>query len=265
MMIISCNRYQGPSRAQLNHMLARVSAKINVIDNIIDFYNQSHSDSHSFSNFKQAFKKQSNVSANVQEYLNAQLDCMYQSMINNQFKCPNYDQKARDLLTKLSDAATAMADREDYILNPNTKSNYLLNLKNQKDNLIEQQTRLLDIVGKLNPSIGGILDADQLAIANLSDTYKDDNWLQFSFDSRSDFQKAQSSSSHEFTSAGGGVHILFFHIGGSYTHSKDTSHFDQKLASSQMKAKGKLLRVNIKRPWFKPEIFEDPTLNYVCC
>ena len=246
-------------------MLGRVSAKINVIDNIIEFYSQTNFKENSYTEFMQAFEKQSNVSASVQKYLNAQLHCMYQSMVNNNSTCPNYDSAAEVLLTNLSDAATAMADRNDYMLNPSTKTGYLRYLNNQKEKVIEQQTRLLDIVENMNPLVGGILDADQLAIANITDTYKDDNWLQFSFDSKSHFQKTQSSSSHEFTTAAGGIHILFFHIGASYTHSKDTSHFRQKLANSHMKAKGKLLRVNIKRPWFKPEVFEDPSLNYVCC
>ena len=125
--------------------------------------------------------------------------------------------------------------------------------------------RLYTMLGEMDPLTGGILDADQLAIANLSDTYKNDNWLQFSFDSNSMDERTEESSSYQLTTVSGGVHFLFFHISGSHTHSKQTSHFEQQLAQSKMKAKGKLLRVNIKRPWFKPEIFEDPTLNFVSC
>lgn len=192
---------------------------------------------------------------------------MYKSMSspNESQKCDDYDHKSEELLQSLSDEATAMANRDDYLLNPRNKDDYLKYLNSQKDELIGQRERLYAMLGEMDPLMGGILDADQLAIANMSDTYKDDNWLQFSFDSDSMDERTEESSSYQLTTVSGGVHFLFFHIGGSYTHSKQTSHFQQQLATSKMKAKGKLLRVNIKRPWFKPEIFEDPTLNFVSC
>ena len=57
--------------------------------------------------------------------------------------------------------------------------------------------------------------------------------------------------------------FFFFSAGGSYSYNKNTHDYSQKLASASLKAKGELLRVNIKRPWFKPEIFDIPDLTYV--
>ena len=167
------------------------------------------------------------------------------------------------MLQILSEEAFAKADRDEFLWNTGNKDSYIQYLKGQKDKLIVQQDKLYSMLGEMDPLMGGILDADQLAIANLTDTYKDDNWLEFSFDSTSDYAHTDQSSSYESISSSGGLHLFFFHIGGSYTHTKQTSHFDQQLASSQMKARGKLLRVNIKRPWFRPEVFEDPQLNFV--
>lgn len=35
------------------------------------------------------------------------------------------------------------------------------------------------------------------------------------------------------------------------------------MMNSHLRVKGELLRVNIKRPWFKPELFEMPGITFV--
>ena len=247
-------------------MLGKVNAKMNVIDQMIDFYQADNSIlngyydqlNSTFANF------QGGIQGKVHDYLQAQLKCMHDSMASSEAqKCHDYDTATEALLQTLSEEAFAKADRDEYLWNTRNKDSYIQYLKGQRDELTVQHDKLYAMLGEMDPFMGGILDADQLAIANLSDTYRDENWLEFSFDSTEDYANTDQSSSYESISASGGIHILFFHIGGSYTHTKQTSHFDQQLASSQMKAKGKLLRVNIKRPWFKTEIFEDPQLNFV--
>ena len=249
-------------------MLGKVNAKINVIDQIIDFYEADNSVLDQFYNGLNATfaAKQVDVKGKVPTYLQAQLKCMHDSMASSEpQKCSDYETATEELLQTLSEEAFAKADRDEFLWNTRNKDSYIQYLKGQRDKLIVQHDKLYAMLGEMDPFMGGILDADPLAIANLSDTYKDDNWLEFSFDSTEDYGRTDQSSSYESISASGGIHILFFHIGGSYTHTKQTSHFDQQLASSQMKAKGKLLQVNIKRPWFKAEVFEDPQLNFVCC
>lgn len=239
---------------------------MNVIDQMIDFYQKENSNLDAYyDQLNLTFaNKQGDIQNNVRGYLQAQLKCMHDSMTSSiAQKCTEYESATTQLLETLSEEAYAKADRDEYLWNTRNKDGYVQYLKGQKNELIVQHDRLYAMLGEMDPFMGGILDADQLAIANLSDTYKDDNWLEFSFDSTEDYANTDQSSSYESISASGGVHILFFHIGGSYTHTKQTTHFDQQLASSQMKAKGKMLRVNIKRPWFKPEIFEDPQLNFV--
>ena len=248
-------------------MLGKVNAKMNVIDQMIDFYQTDNSSLNTYNDqLNSTFaSKQGEIQSKVNDHLQKQLKCMYDSMAksDNATKCIEYEDATRALLQTLSDEAFAKADRDEYLWNIRNRDSYIQYLKGQRDELIVQHDKLYTMLGEMDPFMGGILDADQLAIANLSDTYKDDNWLEFSFDSTEDYGNTDQSSSSESISASGGVHILFFHIGASYTHNKETSHFDQQLASSQIKAKGKLLRVNIKRPWFKPEVFEDPQLSFV--
>ena len=248
-------------------MLGKVNAKMNVIDQIIDFYQTENGNLNTYNDqLNSTFaSKQGEIQSKVNDHLQKQLKCMYDSMANSDSatKCTEYEDATRALLQTLSDEAFAKADRDEYLWNIRNRDSYIQYLKGQRDELIVQHDKIYAMLGEMDPFMGGILDADQLAIANLSDTYKDDNWLEFSFDSTEDYGNTDQSSSSESISASGRVHILFFHIGASYTHNKETSHFDQQLASSQMKAKGKLLRVNIKRPWFKPEVFEDPQLSFV--
>ena len=252
-------------------MLAKVNAKINAIGRIIQFYTEHPAQKFQayLDQLKSTFtEKQNAASTKVSDYLNAQLECMYTSMTStstSDLRCSNYENASTELLQSLEEEAVAMANRDDYLLNARTVEDYLKYLNNQKDELNRQHQQLYALLGEMDPLMGGILDADQLAVANLSDAYKDNNWLEFSFDQSSSYVRTQESSSHESISASGGVHFLFFHIGGSYTHTTDKSHFEQHLANSNLKAKGKLLRVRVKRPWFKPEIFEDPTLSFVSC
>ena len=275
MHIFICSgcRLQRPSRAQINQMLSKLNAKLNAIDQIIQFYGQpaqSHVQTLQgyLQNLKTEFtQKQTAVNSKMSTYLTAQLECMYDRMTTSDWRtvCNHYENVSTELLQSLEDEAIAMANRDDFLLNTRNAEDYIKYLNNQKDELNRQHQQLYALLGEMDPVTGGILDADQLAIANLSDAYKDNNWLEFSFDQASSYERTQASSYHESISASGGTHFLFFHIGASYTHTKDTSHFEQHLANSNMKAKGKLLRVNVKRPWFKPEIFEDPTLYFVSC
>ena len=218
---------QRPSRAQLNQILGRVNAKINVIDQISEFYTSASTDP-SYSYLNHTFAKiQQQLPAKVQKYLTAQLKCMNYSMSHpndsaSHSICDDYEHNSEELLQSLSDEAVAMADRDDYMLNPRNKDDYVKYLNSQKAELIGQRERLYTMLGEMDPLTGGILDADQLAIANLSDTYKDDNWLQFSFDYDSMDEQTEESSSYELTTVSGGVNFLFFHIGGSHTHSKQT-------------------------------------------
>ena len=253
---------QWPSRAQLNQMLGKVDAKINVIDQMIDFNNSNFK--LKLRSYQQKFNsifetKRTEIQNKVGAYLQAQLECMANTDVQ---KCDHfYHNATKALLNASSEEAYAKADRDEFLENAVNSDSYIKYLKGQRDKLSVQQSKLHAMLGETDPFMDGILEADQLAIANLSDTYKDDNWLQFSFDSAEGYENTYHSSFSESNSAAGGIH--FFHIGGSYTHSKQTSqlNFNQQLASSQMKAKGKLLRVNIKRPWFKPEVFEDPQLE----
>ena len=261
-------RLQRPSRAQLSQILGKVNAKINIIDEIVKFYEANNTNLEGYNGqLKDKFaQRQGNAQEKVKAYLTAQLKCMHASMVNSDsvnIDCQTYENASQELLQVSSEEASAKADQDVFLWNTRNRESYIQYLKGQKYELSIQHERLYNLLGEMDPLSGGILDADQLAVANLSDTYKGDNWLQFSFDSSSLNENTEASSSYGSISASEKIHFLFFHIGGSYTHTKQTSHFQQQLASSNMKAKGKLLRVNIKRPWFKPEVFEDPTLNYV--
>ncbi len=205
-------------------MLGKVNAKMNVIDQMIDFYEADNSNLKTYyDQLNSTFaNKQGVIQSKVNDYLQAQLKCMHDNMESADGAAPNcadYNTAAGQLLQTLSEEAYAKADRDEFLWNAVNRDSYIQYLRGQKDELVVQHNKLYAMLGEMDPFMDGILEADQLAIANLSDTYKDDNWLQFSFDSTEDYGNTDQSSSSESISASGGIHILFFHIGGSYSYS----------------------------------------------
>lgn len=93
----------------------------------------------------------------------------------------------------------------------------------------------------------------------------DSKWLSFSFNSehekRSSTKKASRSSSSLSVgfSAGGGL----WSVKGSYSRStsRSESSFEASMNSANVLVSGQLLRVTIKRPWFRPSIFKNPQFH----
>ena len=256
-------RAQHLSQDQLWLMYGKLQGKINGIDAMTTAL-QANNDSISQSvETLKTYKRNldGDVNRNVSEFMRTQINCL--GHLNTQQTCSNYDEQRESAIIAIMEEAEALSTYQygNYFSDPQMFTKYLTQ---EKGRLQNQLGKIEAQLGISSPFLGGILDANQLAVANLSDSNRDNQWLQFDYDHRSFFRDENREKTSQSIQASFSVHFLFFHLGGgSYSYNKNTDDFAQKLASSNMRVKGELLRVNIKRPWFKPDLFDVPDFTFV--
>ena len=253
-------RPQTFSRDQLLQVLGKVKSKLNVITSMIDVINGLDATSPIGMAAQKLNIALNNSRSNAKKLLNQHLDKKYQCMANSS-TCSGFHDSEESTIEALVNETKIFALRGANVYT--SKSEYLEHLQSEKTQL-EREERNIDATLRVtSPYLGEILNADELLIANLTAASRADNWLEFSYDSSShseqtDEEQTQNSVARHF---GGG--FLFFSFQSSYSTSKSTQDLNHHVAQSQIKVKGKLLRVHIKRPWFKPSVFLNPDLSFV--
>lgn len=194
------------------------------------------------------------------DYMNNQIECL--KYLGTEGTCPDYDTKRKLAVEALLKEAEAFSTYQfaTYFKNP---ADYISHLENERALLSTQSRKIEGYLRGSSPYLGGLLDSSPLAVSNLTDAYRDNEWLQFDYDFESYFNNQDRETTTESIKAHASIHVLFFRVGGDYSYNKNTDDYNEKLASAKLRVKGELLRVNIKRPWFKPEVFEIPDLTYV--
>ena len=257
-------REQRPSRDQLQIMLGKLQSRLDAIEATIDYVNHIPSSVSSYihaliANFNTTKSK---TKADVQSYIDSMYKCMTDKT-GIEDDCKRFGGGTDSTIKSLLSEANAFARSAifSYLSQPN--GGYTDSLRSEANRLKGEMSRIYSLLGEASPYLGGLTDASPLAIANLTDEYKDDQWLQFEYNSASSSSRQDDSYEYSSSSTSGGFHFFFFGGGGSsYSQSEERTH-EYALATANLTVKGELLRVNIKRPWFKPEIFDDPGLTYV--
>ena len=207
---------------------------------------------------------QTAAKSKLQEFLDKMYECMIDKT-GNGTHCQEYEKDKLDTINSLVAEADSYVSAESIGVLTKTDGMYVQSLKQEADHLRDESSKIYSLLGETSPYLGGIIDSSPLAIANLTDEYKDDEWLQFEFNSAESYHRSDDDKESVSIASNFGGHFLFFGGSSSYSSQTDTHAHEEKLALSNLKAKGELLRVNIKRPWFKPEVFDDPGLTYVSC
>ena len=163
---------------------------------------------------------------------------------------------------------TSQYQSATFILNSNQKFNSFLSARvsSLKQELVELNSEL----ERTEPYLGPIADSrdfqDLHKVLNATDQNLDDEWLQFEYDSDS----SHASTSQETSSVNVAVGLSVStetpggpSAGGSVNVGVSHTDLKQSIKSTSVHVSGELLRVTIKRPWFKPSIFEDTSLSFV--
>ena len=207
----------------------------------------------SFNNAKSTAK------TDIETYIDKMYTCMMEAS-GSGTDCKAFSKSSDAAIASLLKASHAYTRREivSYFA---ADGGYISSLESEANHLKDEISRIQALLVEASSFIDGL--SSHISVANITDEYKSDQWLQFKYDSTSSSSSQDSSHSFSSSSSGGGFGGFFFgSSGSSYSRSEEQTH-ENKLAKCNMTVKGELLRVNIKRPWFKPEIFDEPGLTYV--
>ena len=249
-------------------MLSKINTQIQTIDGTIHFYQTTNEKFDEYArNLEERKDSQAQQKSNtLSSYLQKELECTVQNMGVNatENSCEDMTVLSQNLTSALNDESESRASVGEYTWSPTNKEAYIRSLMEQKDNLQRQRELVQASLGKVDPLVGGILNMDSLAVASLIDSHKDDQWMHFEFDSEDYRNNEDYRSTHQHIDSSRSTGWPgFWGTTRTFQHTQDTSSYQSSLAKASLKVKGKFLRVFIKRPWFKPEFFDDRNLNFV--
>ena len=119
--------------------------------------------------------------------------------------------------------------------------------------------------------LGGIVDSKVFSALNEPGNGTaqdlDSEWMQFEYGYGSTHIDTAQDKSSISVAAGLNVAIAtttgFSLLGASAHYGKGAADLVKAVNSAILKASGEILHVTIKRPWFRPSLFEDPLLYFV--
>ena len=254
-------RQQGLSRDQLQMKVGLIKSKTEVLKSILKHQNEPTQVPDPLTSAKKNYSDTKDaVEHAVTDLMDKRAWCIGNGTKSGSQDCENFQSAQENTANALFQLANKYSEWQtlDFFLN----STSLLGsaLQGQIDQLNQElgvlEDQLIDTFGYL----GDIAESKQLEFSNLTDNGRDDEWLQFNFDSQSSEEdtEKESTSFHVATSFS---YAGLFSVGGSYGHTE--ANYAASIASARLKASGELLRVQILRPWFRPTLFEDPSLSFV--
>lgn len=185
-----------------------------------------------------------------------------QSVACNEFKKAN-----ADAVSSTFQQAQVKLEYESAAFLLNTKGQFNDFLSMRADSLERQISSIDADLNTSKPYLGGVADSREFqnlnSILNETEQNLDDAWTAFEYDSDSSHIDTAQDTSSLNVAAGFGVGAPGFGVQASANYAKGTADLKQALNSANLKVSGELLRVVIKRPWFKPSIFTDPALSFV--
>lgn len=205
----------------------------------------------------------------------AMMNCMSQNAQNSsttstkesENPCNKFKQANEDAVTATFQQAQAKSEYESAAFLLNTKGQFNDFLNARAEGLRQTIASIdADLQGS-KPYLGGVADSKEFndlnSILNETEQNLDDAWTAFEYESDSSHINSEQDTKSLSVAAGLGVSYGGFGLQASANYAKGTTDLKQALNSANLKVSGELLRVVIKRPWFKPSMFLDPSLSFV--
>ena len=256
-----------PSNSELQDTLSDINTKIESIDKQISFYKTNNP---KLDRLKELLESKPDTQATksknaLREYLDDSLECTAATMGVDEGanSCADVTAMSQNLTKALKREADSRSNVGEFTWSPANKAAHINSLIKLKEDLEQKRQLIHAELGKIDPLVGGVLNMDSLAVASLVDSHKDDQWMSFEFDSSSYEKNSDYTNKHSSMSTQSGVNFGFISGSWGHSHSGQQTESQQEIAKASLKVKAKLLRVFIKRPWFKPEFFDDRNLNFV--
>ena len=212
----------------------------------------------------------------TRDAINARNECMSKKATNStktrsstkNDPCKKFQQEANSAVDATFQNAAASSEyfSASFLLKSNKQFQGFMN---SRISALERQISEIDEQLKhLKPNqvyLGEIAESSDLKAINESGEQNlDDQWLKFDFSSDSTHIDTEQDTSSIAAAAGVTANLgPTKNIGLAGHYGKGTSEMKNAFNSANLQASGELLRVFIKRPWFKPSLFDNPTLNFV--
>lgn len=267
-------RVQKPSKDQLQVILGTILSKINGINSMIAYAKEGNGNlTMAISNMKTQFTTvEANSRQNITRYMTAQFKCIG---TKSEKACNEYESLKYTAVDSLMTESQAFSNFQFVRDFDGSEDKYIEKLRKERDEYENKANRVRALIGDSSPYLDGIVDDSALSVANLTDANRDDSWLQFEYDSTATAGNAGIGTGGTKQADSSVTQRLYTyyalslpsatvrHVNYDSNRYKSSLHFQRSVANSTVRVKGELLRVTIKRPWFKPELFENPQFSHV--
>ena len=221
-------------------------------------------------------KKRDNA---TRDTINAHIECMNRTSANEfqsqttegEDPCDQFEQEADSAVDETFEQAGASSEYFTATLLLKSDEQFQHYMQSRIAALERQKAELDTQLDNLNDEqvyLGEIVESPEFKALNESGGGDfDDKWLKFYYNSDSTHINTQ----HETNSISANVRISNkLTTTANAQFGLDTEEMKKAFNSAKLQASGELLRVFIKRPWFKPSLFDNPTLKFVsskqtCC
>ena len=152
-------------------------------------------------------------------------------------------------------------------------ASFLLKSNQQYRNYMQaRMTALEREISEINTQLDN-LEGDQVYLGEITESISElngrgeeglDQWMKFSYNSETTHVRTTETQFGINLSVGAKLEIPVVASGtGSLNAGFEFAELRKAFSNAKLQASGKLLRVFIKRPWFKPSLFDNPILNFV--
>ena len=255
-----------PTRAEVQQLLGEIQSEIDYLTYEIDFYRRPNT---KLDGYERALEAKSTAESSVRDratsvYVRRELECSVQNMgiVTRGDSCAAMSSSSNNLTKALDSEADSIANAGDYKWAH--KEAYIEQLNESRAELLGLRDRVRASVGEIDPFSRSITQSDPDVIEAFIDFEREGQWLEFEFDSEEYESQETKNTYSRYAGATGGAKFFGFKIASASAGAGISGRdLEREMNQVNLKAKGKLLRVNIKRPWFKPEVFDDRNLEFV--
>ena len=205
----------------------------------------------------------------TRDAVDAQIKCMNKRSTNRdqtsegQDPCDEYEEEADHAVDATYEQAEASSEYFSANLLLRSEQRFQKFMQSKMSALEQQISELENQLAKLKGSqvyLGAIAESPEFESLNKGSGEAEDKWLKFDYNSDSTHTNTAGNSNSVSVTTGISVPLL---VTVNSHYNKDEEEMREAFNSANLQASGELLRVFIKRPWFKPSLFDNPVFNFV--
>ena len=204
--------------------------------------------------------------------IDARTECIEISTMNTanfqtkQNPCKQFKEKVSSAISEGSTQAGVLSEYDSvtFLLKSNEGyQTYMTSKMNALKSEIIELDHQLDNLSDDQVYLGEIPESPEFKAVTKKEQPRDSQWLKFDYNSEVKNEQKKDDSTSVAASAESSIPISDWVVNSEAKLGVEMSEAREAMDSANLRATGELLRVFIKRPWFKPSLFENPMLDFV--